>query len=85
MSPLVMPEILGSFFNTLTADDKYSLHKREHLPEPIEMQLSKKQKNSPNFLLHSSNMHQILKVLKQKMTLIADVFRKLRTANNVVT
>ena len=38
-------KILGLFANTLTADDKYSLLKRENLTEPIQMQLSNKQKN----------------------------------------
>ena len=28
-------EILGVFVNTMTADDKYSLGKREKLPQPI--------------------------------------------------
>ena len=44
MSFLVISEILGLFFNTLTADDKYSLRKKCDLPQLIQMQLSKKQK-----------------------------------------
>ena len=38
----------------------------------------------PNFFLLFWNLHQILNILKQKMTLIAYVFRKLRTPKNVV-
>ena len=30
------------FVNTVTADDKYSLLKRDNLTQPIQMQLSKK-------------------------------------------
>ena len=41
---LVISEILGLFVNTLTADDKYSLHNTEALWHPIQMQLPRKQK-----------------------------------------
>ena len=44
MSLLVICEILGHFVNTLTADDKYSLCNTELLLQPIQMQLSKKEK-----------------------------------------
>ena len=37
--------LLGLFVNTLTADDKYSLHDSENLGQSIQMQLSKKLKN----------------------------------------
>ena len=43
MSLLVICEILVVFINTLTADDKYSLHNSDILLEPIYMQLSKKE------------------------------------------
>ena len=33
-------------------DDKYSLHSRNNLPQPIQMQLYKKQKLSPNDYWH---------------------------------
>ena len=36
--------ILGPSVNTLTADDNYSLLNRNNLTEPIDMQLSQKQK-----------------------------------------
>ena len=38
------------FVNTLSANDKYSLLNRENLTEPIQMQLSQKQKNFSEFL-----------------------------------
>ena len=44
MSPLVISKILGLLINTLTADNKYCLRKSENAPQPLQMQLSKKQK-----------------------------------------
>ena len=41
-SPLVKSEILGLFFKTLTANDKYSCHKMEKFPQANQMPLSKK-------------------------------------------
>ena len=40
----VISEILGLFVNTMTADDEYSVPNSEKLPQPIQMQLSKKEK-----------------------------------------
>ena len=37
MSVLVIREILGLFVNTLTANDKYSLHNMESFPQGIQM------------------------------------------------
>ena len=48
-SDLVIPEMLGLFVNTLAADDKYSVHSGENLPQPIQMKLSKKSKNFSEF------------------------------------
>ena len=42
-------EILGVFYNTLTADDKYPVLDRENLPFPIQMQLSQKRNNFSRF------------------------------------
>ena len=52
MSPLVICELLGLFANTLTANDKYILRNRENLPQPIHIQISKKQKKISQVLLH---------------------------------
>ena len=49
---LSVSEILGVFAITLTNDDKYSLRNRENLPEPIQLQLSKKNKFFLHFLLY---------------------------------
>ena len=43
-SLLVICKNLRVFFNILTADDKYSLPNRDNLRQPIQMQLSQKQK-----------------------------------------
>ena len=49
---LSISETLGVFVNTLTADDKYSLCNRKNLPQPIQLQLSKKNKFFLAFLLY---------------------------------
>ena len=43
--PLSVSQILGVFVITLTIDDKYSLRNRKNLPQTIQLQLSKTQKN----------------------------------------
>ena len=40
MSLIVVSEILGELVNILTADDKYSPHNGENLPQIIQIQLS---------------------------------------------
>ena len=42
---LVICEILAQFAYMLTADHKYFLCNRENIQQPIQMQLSKKEKN----------------------------------------
>ena len=63
MSQLVISDILGLSVNTLTADDKCFLRNRKNLPQPIQMQLSKKQKCFLNFfvacLRSTSNLEHI--------------------------
>ena len=50
-------QILGLFLNTLTADDKYFLVNRDNLTQNIQMEWSKKQKNSsPIFFLQFWNL-----------------------------
>ena len=81
---LVIWKISRLFPNTLSADGKYSLLNRDNLKQPIQMQLSRKQKTFCDFFLaflkSSLNFEHFLK----KLTLIADVFPKLRTQKNVV-
>ena len=79
-SLLVIYNILGQLVNALTTDEKQYLL---NLMQPIQMQWSKK-KLFPNFLLHFWNLDQSLNILKKKMTLKAYVFRRLRTAKDVL-
>ena len=44
----------------------------------------KNKKLFPNFFLSFRNLHEILNICKNKTTLIADLFAKLRTPKNVV-
>ena len=77
LSLLVKFEIRGLFINTLTVNHDYSVRNTESLPQPIQMQLSKKQKSFckflPPFLQPRSNFENF----EKKMSLIADVFPKL--------
>ena len=52
MSLSVISQILKLFVNILTIGDKYSLQNKENLRQPIQMQISKKQKKFLNFLLY---------------------------------
>ena len=48
-SLLVISKILRLFTNRLSADDKYSLLNRDNLTQPIQMQLSRKEKTFSDF------------------------------------
>ena len=48
------------------------------------MQLSQKPKKFLYFFLHFMNLHSILNIFKKMVTLIADIFLKLRTLKDVV-
>ena len=48
-SLLVMHKILGLFVNTLTLDDKHYMLNRDNLTQPIQIQLSLKQKTFSEF------------------------------------
>ena len=51
-----MENLSKLFPNTLSADGKYSVFKRDNLTQPIQMQVSRKQKNFLIFLLHFGNL-----------------------------
>ena len=57
---------LGLFVNTLTADDKQSILERDNWTQPIQIQLSNKQKNFSNFLVNFKNLDQLLNILEKK-------------------
>ena len=48
-SLLVIHKILGLFVNTLTVDDKHYMLNRDNLTQPIQIQLSLKQKTFSEF------------------------------------
>ena len=74
----------GIFVTILAADDKYSLLKRDNLRQPIQMQLSQKQKRFSEFVSGPLKSGLRLQYFQQKMILISDVFSKLQTHKNVV-
>ena len=69
--------------NTLTANNKYSLLNRNNSTQPIQMQLFQKQKFFLIFSL-TSETRLNFEHFPKKMTLVADVFPKLRTPKNVI-
>ena len=77
-SLLVTSNIVRLFVNAMTADDKDYMLNRGNLTEPIQRQLSKKQKTFSQFFFHFQNLYYILNIFWKRMTLIADVFPKLR-------
>ena len=62
---LIVWKILRLFVNTLTADGKYSFLNRDNLTQPIQMQLSQKQKTFSQifyaFLKSKLNFEQFFK------------------------
>ena len=77
-------EILGHFVNTLTADDKFSLPNIDNLPQPIQMQFSKKRIIFSQFFRPFLKSILIFEHFEKKMTLVAYVFPKIQTAKDVV-
>ena len=76
---LVICKGIRLFVNTLTADDKCFLLNRDNSRQPIQMELSEKQKTFSEFFSAILKSRLNFKQLKKKMTLIADVFPKLGT------
>ena len=66
LSDIWNPEL---FADILTADDMYSVHNKENLQQPSQMQLSKKQQVFINFLLYFWNLRHNFKILKKNMSL----------------
>ena len=76
-------EILDLFVNTLSADDRYSLHNKKNLPRPVQIQLSQKKNVFSTFCWISASCIKFW-TYKKTMTLIAYVFQKFQTVKNVV-
>ena len=63
----------------MIVDEKYSLLNKENLSQPIQMHLSQKQQTFPKFFCGFLKSGLNFKRFEKKMTLIADVYPKLRT------
>ena len=83
-SLLVICKILRLFVDTFTAYGKYSVLNREYLTDPIDMQLSQKQKLFSRFFSTFLKFQLNTEHIQKKMTLTANVFPKLRTSKYVV-
>ena len=77
-------QILETVLHILTADEKSSLLNRGNLRQPIQMQLSQKQKKFSQFLAAFLKARSNFEQFQKKMTLIAYVFQKIRTPKYVV-
>ena len=76
-------KFFSRFLNTLTADDKYSLISRDNWMQTIQMHLSQKQKISYEFFSAFFKSALYFEYFKKKITLIAYVFPKSPTTEDV--
>ena len=76
--------MLRLFVNTLTADEKNYLLNRDNLAQPIQMQLSQKQKTFSQFLFAYLKSILNYKHFAKKMTLRAVVFPEMSSPKNMV-
>ena len=81
---LVLWNILGLFFNTLSEDDKYCLLYQDNLFQPIQILLSHKQKTFSEFFSAFLKSTLNFEHFRKKIKLIADVFPKLPSAKKVI-
>ena len=72
------------FFNTFTADDKYSLISRDNWMQTIQKHLSQKQNVFSEFFSAFSESALNFEHFRKNMTLIAYVFPKLPTTKDVL-
>ena len=77
-------KFFSRFLNTLTADDKYSVIRRDNWMQTIQMHLSQKQNVFSEFFSAFLESELNLEPFQKKITLIADVFPKLPTTKNVL-
>ena len=83
-SLLVIDKFPRLFVNTLPADEKYYLLHRDNLVQPIQMQLSRKQKTFSQFRFAFLKSILNYKHFEKKMTLRADVFPEIPSPKNMV-
>ena len=72
------------FLKTWTANDKYSLISKDKWMETIQMHLSQKQNNFSEFLSSFIESELNFEQFQTKITVIAYVFPKVPTTNDVV-
>ena len=77
-------KFFSRFLNTLTADDKYSLIRRDNWMQTSQIHLSQKQNVFSHFFSAFFEFALNFEHLKKKMTLIAYVFPKLPTTKDVL-
>ena len=77
-------KFFSRFFNTFTADDKYSLISRDNWMPTIQMHLSQKQNIFPLFFGAFFESALNFEHFQKRMTLIAYVFPKLPTTKDVL-
>ena len=77
-------KVLRLFVNTLTADDKYSFLSKDNSMKKIQMHLSQKQKTFSTFFSVFFKYTLNFENFEEKMLLIAYVFPKLRTPQDVI-
>ena len=83
-SILVIYKIVRMFVNALTTGDKHYLLNRDNLTQPIQMQLSQKQKTFSELFFIFLKSILTFTHFPRKMTIIAHLFPKLRAPKNVV-
>ena len=83
-SLLVTYKVLRLFFNTPTADDKYSSLSRYNSMQQIQMRLSQKRKTFSDFFWAIFKSTSNFERFQKKLTLITYVSPKLQTPKDVV-
>ena len=84
MSLLVIFELSALFVDTFTSDNKSSLRNSENLQQPIQMQLTNKQKAFPRLFTTFLKLNLNFGHSEKKRTLIAYVFPKTQTAKDLI-
>ena len=80
----MIDNVLRLFLDTLTFDETLYLLNRDNLTEPIQMQLSQKQKTFSEFFFALLKSILNLNICQKKMTLIGDVFPKIPAPKKMV-
>ena len=76
----MVSEILGLFFNTLTADEKYSVRDKKNLLQPIQWNYLRSKKKNFQFFAALLKPTSNFKHFEKKMSIRADVFFILETS-----